>query len=1435
MTPVTLSSAPLGPADRPLVLFPVRLETRFFPAAGGASLLKIRVYPDTIHADTHEPAVTAGEAEWGRHYWETVWRAASDEERRKAAWRQLAERYEPQRASWVAWHLRPLNPEDRPADPIAPDAPLNPPPRFPEPPQLKIQAEPWTRPPWTRVLPDRWMALGYVAGAVVAVAEGSPILDPLPLGPSPASEPEFQDDQAPVDDGMKWMVDFAEAVRVGMGLEMALPGSIAALDRLLVFGVKGSLDSATSAQRLSELFAAHSYTQGFSFLAPGTPSNNTAETPSGFTSFDPGYDTSFQTHQEQNIPGGTSNAGLIAKALGIPAAAFTRMERAGADDMAGARHMNTALWQTTWGYFLEQMMGDALPEDEPEATIDWLRRHFIDHVRASGPLPAIRCGRQPYGLVPVSSLDLWALRPEDGTQVQQTRNLISVLTRLRAVWMRGAAHAARIGRTADPRQDLLEVLRLQPTSNAYAVRAAVGRHYFQNLWQFQFIDLGGAGWWTRLSQLVNATLNAAGFGGLNSRLVNTVYSDIESPLKAALVQAGAAAADTRLAPDFIQLLLNTSVAGIRDQTLPEPRPGGLLYTLLRHAALLEYTRAAQNILIARGLMTPLQRRDPEIIDVDGSPFTSRKQLAMVVPAVSPQPLEVYLHQLTSFADISVRQLGQFRESLQHLSALTVPELERHMTGTLDLCSYRLDAWITSLAARRLMDMRQANPEGVYLGGYGWVENLKPAAPRPAAATVPEESSPPPLELPDNPGFIHAPSLAQAAAAAVLRSGHLTHRNVESGKLLAIDLSSARVRLAKWLLDGVRAGQPLGALLGYRFERGLHEGHPGVELDRFIAPFRRMAPLAGAALHPANGEPVEMIAANNVADGLRLQQIWRQAQTNQDQFFLQLGPLTDAEKAALRAELAALDDAVDALSDTLLAEGVHQAVLGNHSRASATLDAVARGEARPPELDVIETPRSGIALTHRALALFSGPAPAVPWPQPRFPFRAEAEPHLNAWAGRLLGDPARVRCRVERLHPETGIVAETREVRMSDLALSPLDFVYADESGAQFQRSEIEQRLILHATRQAPGFGPDELLRVNLDRDPSWDPRDLSGNEFSELLRAVRALITRARGIDGRDLVATGIAGAGGIDENDLARRAARAMASLEGALAGLRARLNGPPAEIADVLLPFAHFGIPGAIPSASLPAQAQSVEREAAGRLARAQAAGTPLDALSEVFGQSFVIAPLFRPPNAGDLAAAWARSDRLLGGNPAEALTWLARAARVREGAARLEDAFRYAEALGTGAELDLRVAQLPLRENDRWVALPLTGGRPVSAGTLSLVAQMSGAFDPRQPVAGLLLDEWVETVPNATETTAVAFQYDRPDATPPQAVLIAVPPGADLAWTAGSLQKVLLETMDLARMRVVDPGLLGETRHFLPALYFASNAQGDTVSTDWAPLTQ
>src|SRR5437870_782682 len=100
---MVLSSKPA----KPIVLFPVRLETRFFPLADGSSELRVRVYPDKVHMDTHEPELTAAELTWGQHFWEQTWRAGNNEERRKTAWRQLVDRFDPPRAAWIARALTP--------------------------------------------------------------------------------------------------------------------------------------------------------------------------------------------------------------------------------------------------------------------------------------------------------------------------------------------------------------------------------------------------------------------------------------------------------------------------------------------------------------------------------------------------------------------------------------------------------------------------------------------------------------------------------------------------------------------------------------------------------------------------------------------------------------------------------------------------------------------------------------------------------------------------------------------------------------------------------------------------------------------------------------------------------------------------------------------------------------------------------------------------------------------------------------------------------------------------------------------------------------------------------------------------------------------------------------------------------------------------------
>jgi hypothetical protein len=59
--------------DLPLALLPVRLETRFFAQPHGGSELRVRVYPDKVHLDSHEVELTLDERDWGVHYWQQDW------------------------------------------------------------------------------------------------------------------------------------------------------------------------------------------------------------------------------------------------------------------------------------------------------------------------------------------------------------------------------------------------------------------------------------------------------------------------------------------------------------------------------------------------------------------------------------------------------------------------------------------------------------------------------------------------------------------------------------------------------------------------------------------------------------------------------------------------------------------------------------------------------------------------------------------------------------------------------------------------------------------------------------------------------------------------------------------------------------------------------------------------------------------------------------------------------------------------------------------------------------------------------------------------------------------------------------------------------------------------------------------------------------------
>jgi hypothetical protein len=1367
-------AAPLAAADHPLVLLPVRLETRYAGTADGGRELLVRVFPDQLHVDAHDPRLSAAEAEDGRQFWLADWRAGDDQQRRRRAWRALAERHDPGRAAWIATATRPANSDERPADAVADGEPTSVQPVF-EP----IETAERRATPVARLLPSAWVATAYAAGQLVTAATGRPITSEPAVGPDmsaplvhPATDGDDDHEVAAVDTGMHWLVDFAAAEEIGMALRLPVSGPV---DVLLVTGVLDGGPEAGAAG-VSALLDAQRHTAGLGFIEPGTPTNNTEGAPAGWSSADIGA-----LDLAGDADPGTA-AAVAARALGVGDGHLRGVAGAegdGADQLTAA--VARMLWPATWGYWLTQFVGvgsGGLTLDG----CDWARDHSTRFVRPGGPLPSLRIGRQPYGLVPVTSSTRFQGDP------RETRLGGIVAGLIATGWRPAVGSAARVGR-GDPAADLVDVLQLDAVSSDVALRRSLGSTFAANA--LDFLEQAAPGdAWIAFAARTQALTGAAGVG---------------SPIAGALVlhEPTAWPVDLPLVGDDHGTVLGDLLAGDVDTLAAADGspPPSLLAALARHGLLREHADAAARLI---GDTAVAPHHDEEIYGF-GDPaagWSAQRDRPVGDTTVRAR--------LASAADPAGVAIEAFRAAVGMVAAAPAAEVAARLAGLLDAASHRIDAWATSLATRRLAELRDDHPAGVLVGGYGWVEGLRPDTTELVADAVEGETGPL-RRVADDPGFLHAPSIHQAEVAALLRNAHLSHGGGDDDPF-AITITSQRVRLAQRIFDGVRAGRGLGAVLGYLVERDLHERG----LDASVDNAREVAPLPGQETLP--------IAARRL-DGLVLHALWAASEDHAVDHLV-----NGSQDAALRRRAAGvlrrLGVAVDAAADLLQAEQVHHFTRGNLTAAVNTLGDIDRGLAPPPELDFVRTPRSGATVTYRvAVVMDVDAAPSGAWAGAAGSPWAAGEPALDSWlAGHLT---AADDVHLELVDAAAGAGGATHTVTLAELGLAAIDFVRIAAAGDSGVAELTARAARAVATSQArPQLHPDrELL------------------DLFELGRSLASVIAAGRPLDGSALQPPHADPQPGVDLDELAGRAARAAVTAGAAVAALDAALHGTSAAAVGEAL-AASWGF--ALGDAAVPAgSGEEALRAAAGRARDAlqarladadviagEAGGDDLPALLRrlraILGPGFVALPRLAV-DLDDLVAS--RDDpALTGGDPLVADTWLTRMERVREPLMRLGIALRESEAMA-GAAMRLDLAQTPYRPGDVWNGLPAAA---YVDGAASFVLVGGDVLASGRPLAGLLVDEFTEVVPSAAETTGVAFHYEPPTAMAPQAVLLAVPPVRGQDWTVGGLNQVLLETLDLAHVRAVAPDELTLVRQFLPATVLAFNTDGDVPSTNPNALT-
>ena len=610
----------------------------------------------------------------------------------------------------------------------------------------------------------------------------------------------------------------------------------------------------------------------------------------------------------------------------------------------------------------------------------------------------------------------------------------------------------------------------------------------------------------------------------------------------------------------------------------------MLFVMLRQSLLQGYQEAALNILQSESVITELNRRSTGDTNhyhykiFQDNKYVSKyltkwhflfKNLSDLVTdlalpsATTANPFYNFIntntHSVANYLDRVKNQtpalfnnnhkkffdkLTSIRDAVTALKRVPTESLDILMAEHIDLCTYRLDSWLLAFVVKRLQQQRSKQANGLFLGAYGYVENLRRDKGKEifndqqTLGSFKLDATKPVYHDATNQGFIHGPSIGQAIAAAVLRNAYMTNNTSEEdiANRLAVNISSSRVRMAMQLIEGIRNGQELGAILGFQFERGLHDKYQSLELDKYIQPLRQAFPLQQKVDETANGEPTYVSLVVNgsaILDKVHAAVDWPGNSAIKDDTIADLlkannyakfpAEIKNVINANLNGdpqnkaydliieEIDRMADAFDALGDLAISESVYQMVLGNHVRASAMLTALAEGQ-NIPDPQIIDTVRNGTVVTQRLMLNLeaSNDSTKIPtgWGSIST-VRSLTEPTFNNWLGLTLGPPTAIKYVLTKT--DVNNVVTKAGFSISSLNLQPLDFFLIP--GAENELAEI----IINSYRKTNNDYQSGLSINIKEKDVSWSLEDKSLSEIYILISHIRNMISNAKYAGDSDL------------------------------------------------------------------------------------------------------------------------------------------------------------------------------------------------------------------------------------------------------------------------------------------------------------------------------
>lgn len=711
----------------------------------------------------------------------------------------------------------------------------------------------------------------------------------------------------------------------------------------------------------------------------------------------------------------------------------------------------------------------------------------------------------------------------------------------------------------------------------------------------------------------------------------------------------------------------------------------------------------------------------------------------------------------------------------------------------DVRTYRLDASFTNKAHCMIR-----NGADYILGAYGWVLDLK----EDKAEPISDE-------------YIIAPSITHAKTAAVLRSAYAksqrgdSHKDVDNNTL-AINLSARRVRIAKRIIDGVKSGLAIGAILGSDLERSIHEEM----LDVCILPLRKKFTLLSSrlntdgstatssnlntgnakedsknyALAVINGTKLinalnEIKIKGDVDNILTLRQYFTQNDKEWQAFVNGIDGLRQTlngkKRDMLKKLVMDMADSYDALTDVVMSESIYKLCEGNTAAVDAIMKSM-NNETNFPTPDFVEQPMSCARIEQRVVVGLDASAYVEKAACSGSVFQY-ADPAVDGWLTGLLASMSMVK---DKVMPASAIVYMSQN--MNGLQ-ALLDHKYDEELS--------EYQLMLNALREMIGnahpLRHDELEHTSA-RDCVSEP------DIKELSSRVGKVASMVEDILEKVHVIVGDAG-----PND--------------------DEYYTPTEDIVVALKHLASLGNHSAYKLLENPEEVTCDDvRQIVGTLREAVASAKTVSlsstaedcqkAIRNMLCNEVMVVPRFSLDkehlDTKGLAYQLNKDRQFFKNvNPETYDEYVEQLARVRKQVSLLHQINLFAF-FNDGADLDMKAMQMPVdgMENQQWIGVEVDEDKVWDANSYIIVNSSYLANDLRNGnyAAGLVVDFWTESIPLKEQTAAITFSYDQPDAEAPQTIIYAVNPRVQWGkrWNYQELAGALKSTLELVKLRALEP---------------------------------